>query len=36
MWTGDEVAVYDRLRKKTTALQQDMPAFVKQIIEKNL
>ena len=36
MWTGDEVAVYDRLKKKSADLQQDMPAYVKKIIEKNL
>lgn len=36
MWTGKEVEVYDRLKKKTEELQQEMPAFVKKIIEKNL
>lgn len=36
MWTGNEVAVYDRLKKKTEKLQQDMPAYVKRIIERNL
>lgn len=35
MWTGAEVDVYDRLKKKTEELQQDMPAYVKKIIEKN-
>jgi len=28
--------VYDRLKKKTEELQQEMPAYVKKIIEKNL
>ncbi len=36
MWTGAEVEVYDRLKKKTEKLQQEMPAYVKKIIEKNL
>ena len=36
MWTGVEVEVYDRLRKKTAALQQEMPAYVKKIIEREL
>lgn len=36
LWTGPEVEVYDRLKKKTAELQQDMPAYVKKIIERNL
>lgn len=36
MWMGAEVAVYDRLKKKTEELQQDMPAYVKKVIERNL
>lgn len=36
MWTGPEVELYDRLKKKTEELQQAMPAYVKKIIEKNL
>jgi hypothetical protein len=36
MWMGAEVAVYERLKKKTEELQQDMPAYVKKIIERNL
>ncbi|MFA4838010.1 MAG: HNH endonuclease signature motif containing protein [Candidatus Neomarinimicrobiota bacterium] len=36
MWTGAEVEVYDKLKKKTEALQQEMPAYVKKIIERNL
>ena len=36
VWTGDEVEVYDRLKKKTEELQQDMPAYVKKIIAKYL
>jgi predicted DNA-binding protein len=36
MRSGAEVELYDRLKKKTEKLQQDMPAYVKKIIEKNL
>lgn len=36
MWTGAEIEVYDRLKKKSAELQQEMPAYVKKIIEKNL
>ncbi|MCY3021729.1 MAG: HNH endonuclease [Planctomycetota bacterium] len=36
MWTGAEVGDYDRLKKRTTALQKEMPAFVKEIIAKSL
>lgn len=36
MWIGTEVEVYDKLKKKTEELQQEMPAYVKKIIEKNL
>jgi hypothetical protein len=36
LWTGAEVEVYDRLKKKTEELQQAMPAYVKKIIERNL
>jgi hypothetical protein len=36
LWTDDEVAVYDRLKKKTEELQQEIPAYVKKIIERNL
>ena len=36
MWTGDEVEVYERLKKKTAELQQEIPGYVKKIIERNL
>ena len=36
MWSGDEVSVYDRLRRKTMELQKDIPKYIKEIIEKNL
>lgn len=36
IWTDADVAVYDRLKKKTEELQQEIPAYVKKIIERNL
>jgi len=36
MWTGTEIEVYDRLKKKTAELQKEMPAYVKEIIERTL
>ncbi len=36
IWTDSEVAAYDQLKKKTEELQQEMPAYVKKIIERNL
>ena len=36
IWTSAEVEVYDRLKKKTEELQQEMPSYVKRIIERNL
>jgi hypothetical protein len=36
MWVGTEVEIYDRLKEKTERLQQEMPAYVKKIIERNL
>jgi len=36
MWTDDEVQTYDRLKKKTEDLKEEMPVFVKRIIERNL
>jgi hypothetical protein len=36
LWTGDEVAIYDRLKKRTLELQKDIPKYVKEIIEKQL
>lgn len=36
MWTGAEVEVYERLKKKTEELQLEMPAYVKKVIERNL
>ncbi|MFA4986361.1 MAG: HNH endonuclease [Candidatus Brocadiia bacterium] len=36
IWSGEEVAVYDRLKKKTLELQKDIPKYIKEIIEKHL
>ncbi len=36
MWAGEEVSVYDQLKKRTMALQKDMPKFIKELIEKHL
>ena len=36
MWSGEEVSVYDRLKRRTMELQKDIPKYIKEIIEKNL
>lgn len=36
MWSGEEVAVYERLKRRTEELQQDIPAFIKKIVEEHL
>lgn len=36
MWSGDEVSVYERLKKRTMELQKDIPKYIKEIIEKYL
>jgi predicted DNA-binding protein len=36
MWTGDEVTVYDRLRKRTLELQKEILAYIKEIIERHI
>jgi hypothetical protein len=33
MWQGDEVAKYDELKKKAVASKQEIPDFIKEIIE---
>ena len=35
-WTGEDVSVYERLKKRTTELQKDIPAYIKEIIEKHM
>ena len=36
MWLGDEVSVYDRLKKRTLELQKNIPDYIKEIIEKHV
>jgi len=36
MWTGTEVSIYDRLKERTLELQKDLPAYIKELIEKHL
>jgi predicted DNA-binding protein len=36
MWTSDEIAVYERLRQRTLELQKDIPAYIKEIVEKHI
>lgn len=36
VWQGDEVALFDKLKSEATALDKEIPAFVKEIIEREL
>jgi len=36
LWSGNEVSVYDRLKERTLELQKELPAYIKEIIEKQL
>jgi len=36
MWNGDEVSVYDRLKKRTLELQKEIPEYIKEIIKKHI
>lgn len=36
LWSGAEVSVYDKLRKRTLELQKHLPAYIKELIEKHL
>jgi hypothetical protein len=36
MWTGEEISVYERLKKRTTELQKEIPAYIKEIIERHI
>jgi uncharacterized NAD(P)/FAD-binding protein YdhS len=37
LWSGEnEVSVYDRLRTRTQELQKNLPAFIKELVEKHL
>ncbi len=36
IWSGEEVEEYNRLKRKTEQLQQDIPSYVKEIIKKHV
>ena len=36
LWSGKEVAIYDRLKRRTMELQKDIPKYIKEIIEKHM
>jgi len=36
MWTEQEVEIYDKLKRKTSELQKNIPDYVKEIIRKHL
>ena len=36
LWTGPEVASYERLKRRTLRLQKNIPGYVKEIIESHL
>ncbi|MFH0778152.1 MAG: HNH endonuclease [Candidatus Eisenbacteria bacterium] len=36
LWTAEDVQVYDELKRRTEALQTDMPSYVKDIVRKHV
>lgn len=36
MWIEEEISVYDRLKKRTSELQKDIPEFIKETVEKHV
>jgi len=36
LWSGEEVSIYERLKEKTIELQKELPAYIKEIIERHL
>jgi hypothetical protein len=36
LWIGDEISVYERLKKRTLELQRDIPGYIKEIIERHV
>jgi len=36
IWTGTEISGYDRLKARTLELQKELPAYIKELIEKHL
>jgi hypothetical protein len=36
LWTGEEISIYEQLKERTRELQEELPGYIKQIIEKHL
>lgn len=36
MWSGQDVIIYDELKRRTEALQKDMPSYVKDVIRNHI
>jgi hypothetical protein len=36
VWQGDEVAAYEQLKAEALALEKEIPAYVKEILEREL
>lgn len=36
LWSGNEITVYEKLKERTFELQKELPAYIKEIIEKHL
>jgi len=36
VWQGDEIAIYEQLKAEAHALEKEIPAFVKEILEKEI
>jgi len=36
MWSGEEISTYERLKERTIELQKELPAYIKEIIERHL
>lgn len=36
LWSGEETSVYERLKERTLELQKELPAHIKEIIERHL
>lgn len=36
LWSGEEITVYEQLQERTLELQKELPAYIKEIIERHL
>jgi hypothetical protein len=36
VWQGDEIAIYEQLKAEASSLEKEIPAFVKEILEKEI